>query len=105
MNLLLLVSLCIAAVVALWAHHSRVSARARSYAQDYLTKQGLQLLDQSIVLESLRPSLYRGMPSLRRRFRFEFTARGDRRYLGWITLNAWATEHTELQPFAEDGLH
>lgn len=102
---LLVILLLLATGVGVWAHHSKLSALARRYAQAFLEEQGLQLLDQSIILESVRLSRYRGMPCLRRKFRFEFSRRGDRRYYGWITLNAWAKEHTELQPFTDDSLN
>lgn len=97
----LFVLLTLAAAVALWAHHARISNLAIRYAQQRCQQQGLQLLDQSIVLEKVRFGLYRGMPSFIRRYRFEFSSRGDRRYTGWITLNAWRLVSTELEPFAE----
>lgn len=84
-----------------WAHNARISRRAIQFAAQSCHRQGLQLLDQSVLLESVRLSTYRGMPSLIRRYRFEFSAKGDRRYLGWVTLNAWRLTATEMQPFAD----
>lgn len=93
--------LALALVLSLWAHHTRISNLAIDHAQRCCQRHGLQLLDQSVVLEKVRLGLYRGMPSFIRSYRFEFSSRGDKRYSGWITLNAWHLTGTELEPFAE----
>jgi hypothetical protein len=90
------------ALVALWAHHANLSRHAIYMARQHLHSQGLQFLDQSAVLCRLRllndPRV--GL-CLQRTYRFEFSAQGDRRYNGWITLSGRRLSGIELQPFRE----
>jgi len=96
----------IAALVSLWLRHSELSRRAAGLARDHVTRQGLQFLDQSAVLCRLRLARgHGGELQLMRTFRFEFAARGDRRYHGWITLAGNQLRHIELQPFHDHTLH
>jgi hypothetical protein len=95
-----------AALVALWLRHADLSRQAVALARNHVAREGLQFLDQSAVLCRLR--LGRGDGGglhLVRTFRFEFSARGDRRYYGWITLAGSELRHIELQPFREHTLH
>ena len=101
----LLILLGMATLVAVWAHHTRISAHASEFALQICTQQSVQMLDQTVLLESIKVATYRGMPCLQRRFRFEFTSKGDRRYLGWVTLKAWTLFASELQPYTENSLH
>jgi hypothetical protein len=96
----------IAALVALWLRHAELSRRAAELARDHVAREGLQFLDQSAVLCRLRLGRGRGGGlHLVRTFRFEFAARGDRRYYGWITLAGKQLRHIELQPFHDQTLH
>ena len=96
----------LAVLVALWLRHSELSRHAVVLARDHVTREGLQFLDQSAVLCRLRLGRGRGGGlQLVRTVRFEFAARGDRRYHGWITLAGNQLRHIELQPFHDHTLH
>lgn len=97
--------LIVAIAVAIWLQHSRISARAAQLALQACRDHDVQMLDQTVLLVGLKLASYRGMPCLQRRYRFEFSNKGDRRYYGWVTLNAWVLQTTELQPFSEHNLH
>ncbi|MBO9470639.1 DUF3301 domain-containing protein [Endozoicomonas sp. G2_2] len=43
-----------------------------------------------------RLSFARG--TLKRRYRFEFYRRGDRRYTGWVDMRGQRVEHVEMDP-------
>ena len=72
-------------------------------ARDHVQQQGLQFLDQSAVLCRLRLGRGRTWVHLVRTYRFEFSALGDRRYQGWVTLAGAKLRGVELQPFREPG--
>jgi hypothetical protein len=94
--------LAVAALAAAWAHHANLSRHAVALARQHLHNQDLQFLDQSAVLCRLRPVRDRrhGL-CWQRRYQFEFSSQGDRRYQGWITLNGRWLAGIELQPFRE----
>ena len=59
----------------------------------------VQLLDESIALNRLRLGRGRhGRPGLVRRYGFEFTVTGERRYPGFIELHGSALLKIELAP-------
>lgn len=99
---MLLFFFAVATLAAAWAHHANLSRHAAALARQHLHRQDLQFLDQSAVLCRLR--LVRD-GHLRwcwlRRYRFEFSSLGDRRYLGWITFKGRQLIGIELQPFRE----
>lgn len=99
---LLFVFLLVAALTAAWAHHANLSRHAVALARQHLLNQNLQFLDQSAVLCRLRPMRdQRQGWCWQRQYRFEFSAQGDKRYQGWITLNGRRLAGIELQPFRE----
>lgn len=100
LSTLLIFSFPVLLVVFAW-HQSRLNRRALVAAARYSERYGLQLLDQSVVLRSLRPALNADkLPALKRIYRFEFTLKGDRRYRGWVTLVGGRVRRIESQPVA-----
>ncbi len=90
-------------VVAFW-HHSRLNQMALRAAIQHAEQQGLQLLDQSVILHRLRIRRdHQGGLRLERRYRFEFSLQGDRRFRGWITLLGRHVARVESEPFPEPG--
>ncbi len=90
-------------VAAFW-HHSRLNQVALRAAIQHAEQQGLQLLDQSVILQRLRLKRDRlGALRLERRYRFEFSLQGDRRFRGWITLLGRHVARVESEPFPEPG--
>ncbi len=65
----------------------------------HCTNAGVQLLDESIALSRLRLARGRhGRPGLVRRYAFEFTVTGERRYTGLIELHGASLRKIELAP-------
>lgn len=90
-------------VAAFW-HHTRLNQVALRAAIQHAEQQGLQLLDQSVVLQRLRVVRDKhGALRLERRYRFEFSLQGDRRFRGWITLFGRHVARVESEPFPESG--
>lgn len=87
--------------VALFLHHNRLNQAARRAALHYCEQQGLQMLDQSAVLRGLRWHKEHGW-SLVRRYSFEFSVIGGRRYQGWVIMAGDRTLRIETQPIPED---
>jgi hypothetical protein len=100
------VLLLVVALLALWAHHNKISDKAVNAAKIHTESQGLQHLDQGVILAKIR---FRFTPPLalkvERIFRFEFSSVGDRRYFGWVTMHGMRVKSVELQPFTEGSLH
>lgn len=93
--------LAAAVLAAIWVHHANLSRKAVFLARQYVQHQGLQFLDQSAVLCRLGVTNKGDGHKIRRTYRFEFSARGDRRYNGWITLTGGRLSEVELEPFPE----
>lgn len=75
--------------------HDRALLAARRHCE----KAGVQLLDESVALNRLRPGRGRhGRPGLLRRYAFEFTVTGERRYAGFVELHGQALMKVELAP-------
>lgn len=73
--------------------------RALSMVRQHCERNDLQLLDESIALSRLR--LGRNQQArlgLVRRYAFEFTVTGERRYAGWIELHGQRLLRIELAP-------
>lgn len=70
-----------------WWSSQGIKQIALQAAKSYCLDKDLQLLDESMVLSSLRFKRNdRGLLRLSRRFSFEFTSTGERRYRGSIRL-------------------
>lgn len=92
-------STALVALLSFWWQSDRVRGFAYSHALKYCREQGLQLLDQSLVLIGVKP--VRGESGglhLRRRYRFEFATTGEIRYRGWIELYGVRLHRLEVEP-------
>ena len=77
-----------------------IKKRATVLAAQYCQQNDLQLLDQSVVLESFRFARDReGRLVFRRIYRFEFASTGDERYQGSIVLTGMQVESVQLEPW------
>lgn len=73
--------------------------RALSLVRSHCSKADVQLLDESIALVRLRPGRNRnGRIGLIRRYAFEFTVTGERRYPGFVELHGAQLLNLELAP-------
>ncbi|MBU3069300.1 DUF3301 domain-containing protein [Aestuariicella sp. G3-2] len=73
--------------------------RAIGLAKQHCEHMDVQLLDDTVSLLSLRPKRdKRGNFSIARRYEFEFTATGDYRYRGEMTLMGKRLYDVELEP-------
>ncbi|WP_075186478.1 DUF3301 domain-containing protein [Teredinibacter haidensis] len=87
--------------IAFWQHLG-ISQRAFRVAKSHTEKNGVTLLDQSIVLRKI--ALCRSSHSLfafKRNYSFEFSSVGDVRYRGQITMLGKRLKRIELEPFRE----
>lgn len=82
-----------------WAH-AYVGRKAYAVAKAYTSEQGVMLLDQTVVLKSMRVrfSGASGL-ALERRFGFEFATFGDRRYRGTVIFLGHHPVHKTMQAF------
>ncbi len=86
----------------LFWRHIQIGHRACQLAKAHTQKQGVLLLDQTVVLVSIRLRLQRHTGfAVERRYAFEFATRGDQRYSGTLTLLGQRLKQFELQPFKE----
>jgi len=95
----IIATLVIGALYAFWLH-GNVSQKAYLSAKRHTEKQGVTLLDQSVVLKSM--SIRRSPHSLfalERRYRFEFSSVGDVRYTGQVVFHGSRRQLIQLSPF------
>ncbi|MHA7878636.1 MAG: DUF3301 domain-containing protein [Saccharospirillum sp.] len=86
-------------------HHLGVRQRALQYCRQVTQKEGVQLLDESIIMIRMRPTRSQDtLFAFERTYQFEFSTRGDRRFLGWVVLNGVRLARVELQPYSDDSL-
>lgn len=80
-------ALLLLGLLLLW-WHSAVQARerARQLASVFCQRQGWQLLDQTVALDSMRPVRHIDRWQLRRRYRFDFSPDGGRRRRGELSM-------------------
>lgn len=98
---LVLTTLFIALGAWVW-HHLGIRQLALRRARQATRKEGVQLLDDSIVLVRFR--LRRSKDTLlafERSYQFEFSSLGDRRFLGWVVMLGRRPVKIELQPYSE----
>jgi len=90
------------AAYAIWQHNN-ISMIARYAAKRYCDQEGVQLLDQNVVLRklSIAPSP-NTLLAFRRKYTFEFSSVGDVRYPGHIQLLGQYIENIELSPYKLD---
>ena len=90
----------VAGVILAWLWRG-LGARDRALAmvRQHCDRSDLQLLDESIALTRLRLGRnQRSRLGLIRRYGFEFTVTGERRYPGWIELHGQRLLRIELAP-------
>lgn len=75
-----------AALIGLWWTGSRVRELAVGHARRACANQGVQFLDQSVALSRLTLERGAGRTALRRVYAFEFTAHGEHRDGGTVTM-------------------
>lgn len=97
-DLFLLALLFILAYI-LWSH-ANMSTIAIQAARKRCEQEGVQLLDQNVILKrlSIRPSPY-SLLAIKRQYVFEFSSVGDKRYQGHIYLLGKRVDSIELAPF------
>ena len=84
----------------LWADNMRARETALEASRDACRREGLQLLDDTVALASLKPTRdSRGRVVLRRVYVFEFTDTGDNRRQGSVVVVRAATVSIELEPY------
>ncbi len=98
-----LILILVLAIIGAWFwHHLGIRQIALRHARQTAKKEGVQLLDDSIVLARIR--LCRSPDTaiaFQRTYQFEFSSLGDRRFLGWVILKGRRLETVELQPYSE----
>lgn len=97
-------STLVVALISFWWQSDRARGFAYGHALKYCKEQGLQLLDQSMVLSGVKP--VRGESGglhLRRRYRFEFATTGETRYRGWVELYGIRLHRLEVEPHVLPG--
>jgi len=87
-------------LISFWWQGDKIRSIALQYLYQYCKEQGLQLLDQTIVLKGVWPQRGEtGSLQLRRRYRFEFSSTGEERYKGLIELGGLRMQRIELDPY------
>ena len=83
----------------LWWHGRGLKDGALVAVRRYCDQEGLQLLDESLVLRGLKPGRDdQGMLCLKRRYRFEFSSTGDERYQGDVVMTGRRIRQIQLEP-------
>jgi len=86
-------------VLYLW-RADKFKTRARELATDHCRQLDLQLLDQSMVITGLWPVRDEsGRLEFRRRYRFEFSSVGDRRYQGEVVLVGMRLDRIDFETY------
>jgi len=89
-----------------WLSASRGKEVARQVGRRACEAEGVQFLDDTVVLTRTR--LRRGAddrPAIYREYRFEFSVEGDRRYHGEIALLGRILQRITLEPYRISPLH
>ncbi|WP_255874295.1 DUF3301 domain-containing protein [Microbulbifer elongatus] len=74
--------------------------RVRRIVKDHCAKTGVQLLDDTVMLNRTRLKRdRRGHVRLQRQYEFEFTSTGERRYSGIAVLHGQRITQIQLSPF------
>jgi hypothetical protein len=96
-----LLLLILAGVIAVyWWQSGLFKGRARELAIAHCRQLELQLLDQSMVITGLWPSLSgSGKIEFRRTYQFEFSSIGDRRYQGLLVMQGMRLKSIELETY------
>lgn len=100
----------VACVINFWWQSDRVKRIALAHILTRFRRDGLQLLDQTLVIRSVKPVRGSGGSLvLRRLYQFDFTSTGEQRYKGEISLHGINIESLQLDahiiPPSQDSLH
>lgn len=91
-----------ATVIGLWWTGSRAKELAVSHARNLCARESVQLLDYTVELKKMGlAQSATGAKCLRREYRFEFTAEGNYRDHGTVSLNGHALANVYL-PYTRD---
>lgn len=91
------VFLFVAALFWLWMDSIKARELAVQYAVEACMHDGVQLLDDTVCIDSLRFARNEdGKICLRRRYHFEFSDTGENRRQGWLALLGHQLESTHL---------
>ena len=88
----------------IWQHNN-ISIIAIAAAKHRCRKEGVQLLDQTVILKKMslkkrrRVKSARAIIGIERTYHFEFCSVGDHRYQGTIKMRGKYLDHIELEPF------
>jgi hypothetical protein len=94
-----LVLLAIILTVWFWSDSMRARQAAHAAGRTACEREGLQLLDDTVAVASMRPVRdSRGRLSLRRVYAFEFTDTGDNRRQGSVVVLRGIAGSVELEP-------
>ena len=89
----------ITSIIYYWVCAQRIRELALKGAQQECKKLDLQLLEGSVALKKLRiKRTHSGRLGLIRDYIFEFSATGDERYLGTVTMFGLSVVNIDLQP-------
>lgn len=92
--------LLLATAAAWWWRAHGIRERALQLARQHCVREGVELLDEAVALRRLRFTRNsRGVLCLAREYAFEFTATGQDRYHGSITMYGQAPGLVQLDPF------
>jgi len=90
----------IIAFISFWWKSDKVKQLALSRVTRHCQQHGLQLLDQSMVLRGVKPGRdNNGGMCLLRRYSFEFTSTGEKRYRGQVSLSGLHFTNLELEAY------
>ncbi|QKV56593.1 MAG: DUF3301 domain-containing protein [Dechloromonas sp.] len=95
----LLLLMLLAAAVWLWMDSLRARETGIRAAREACSEEGLQLLDETVVIRSLRPARDDdGQLKLRRVYAFEYSDNGDNRRSGSVTMLGQQVEYLHVRP-------
>lgn len=96
---LLVLTVIVVFGILIWRHHN-VRHRAYLAALQHTQQNGVLLLDQTIVLQSMKiRRSHSSLIAIERHFVFEFSSIGDERYKGELTFIGQRHVHIGLEPF------
>ncbi|MDF1763407.1 MAG: DUF3301 domain-containing protein [Oleibacter sp.] len=81
----------------LWKNERKARTLVIGRLKKECQQQGLQLLDETVLLDTWRVRWGSSRPIIKRSFLFEFSATGGDRYQGEVTLNHWTLGPIQLE--------
>jgi hypothetical protein len=96
---LIFFSIIVMLTYGVWQHNN-ISLLARSAARRHCEREGVQLLDQNVILQGMGiVRSHRALFAIKRDYAFEFSSVGDYRYKGKVVMHGNLLAHIELAPF------